>query len=437
VNHFTQDDGGKLYRYDGGAFRPKAESYIKARVKRFCVTLKMTDKWSSKLASEVVEYIRVDSPTLPDRPRLDLLNVENGMVRIGDGVLLSHSPEYLSVVQLPVRYDTAATCPNIEAFVASTFPPDADDLAWEIPGVLMVPATWLQKAILLLGEGCNGKSVYLALLVRFLGRCNVSTKSLHKLEQDKFAAARLVGKLANICADLPSEHLAGTSTFKALIGGDTLDAEYKFKDSFDLEPFARLVFSANHPPRSADSSPAFFRRWTVVPFDHTFTPDEQIPRDVLDSRLQAPEELSGLLNKAIEGLRRVQRQKGFSESETVKAAWRDFHATTDPLAVWLDRRTIDDPDSYIPKNVLRIAYNASLEREGRPAITPKAFGQALYRLRPDIDEKQRTIGGKLQWCYVGIGLVQDDSTSQDSRDSRDSPLYSSRTHAREDSQYGG
>ena len=115
------------------------------------------------------------------------------MVRVEDGVLLPHDPKYLSVVQLPVTYDPAATCPNIDAFVAATFPADAHDLAWEIPGILMVPATWLQKAILLLGEGGNGKSVWLSLLVRFLGKRNVATIPLHRLETDKFVTARLSG----------------------------------------------------------------------------------------------------------------------------------------------------------------------------------------------------------------------------------------------------
>jgi putative DNA primase/helicase len=293
----------------------------------------------------------------------------------------------------------------------------------------MVPATWLQQGILLTGEGCNGKSVYLSLLVRFLGRHNVATVALHRLEADKFAVSRLVGKLANICADdLPSEHLAGTSTFKALTGGDTLSAEHKFKDSFDLAPFARLVFSANHPPRSADSSAAFFRRWKVIPFDHIFAPDEQIPRDVLDGRLQAEPELSGLFNKALDGLRRVQQQRRFSEPESTRAAWRDFHATTDPLAVWLDRYTMDDPDCVVTKQALRIAYNAAVEREGRPAMTAKSFGQALYRLRPDIEERQRMIGGKYQWCYVGIGLASQDY-ALNARDARDARLYSSRRRA--------
>jgi putative DNA primase/helicase len=423
-NYFAQDGGGKLYRYDGGAYRPGAEKYIKAMVKSMLTAWGDTKAWSTRLASEVVEFIRVDAHELPDRPRLDLINVKNGMVRVADGVLLPHDPKYLSVVQLPVNHDPAATCPNTDAFVESTFPADAHDLAWEIPGVLMVPATWLQKAILLLGEGCNGKSVWLSLLTRFLGRHNIAAIPLHKLEADKFSVSRLVGKLANICADLPSEHLAGTSTFKALTGGDTLNAEYKFKDSFDLEPFARLVFSANHPPRSADSSAAFFRRWIVIPFDHTFGPDEQIPRDILDARLQSPEELSGMLNKALAGLRRVEKQRRFSDPPSIQEAWRDFHATTDPLSVWLDRYTVDDPDAFVTKQALRVAYNAAVEREGRPAMTAKAFGQALYKLRPNIEERQRTVAGKYQWCYVGIGLVHDDNFTLDARDARDYPLSS-------------
>jgi putative DNA primase/helicase len=440
TNYFAQDAGGRLYHYKGGVYRPQGEKHVKVRVKSFLMGWGDTKAWSTKLAGEVVEFIRTDATELPDRPRMDVVNVENGMVRVADGVLLPHDPKYLSMVQLPVKYDPTATCPHIDAFVASTFPDDAHVLAWEIPGVLMVPATWLQKAILLLGEGCNGKSAWLSLLVRFLGKHNVATIPLHRLEADKFSISRLVGKLANICADLPSEHLAGTSTFKAITGGDTLSAECKFRDSFDLDPFARLVFSANHPPRSADSSTAFCRRWLVVPFDHTFGPAEQIPRDVLDARLQAPEELSGLFNKAIEGLRRVQEQRRFSDPESTREAWRDFHATTDPLAVWLDRYTVDDTDCYVTKQTLRVAYNAAVERDGRPAMTAKSFGQAVYRLRPNVEERQRTVGGKFQWCYVGICLTSHDGTTEDTRDTRDtrdSSLSSQRTREEMEGGKGG
>ena len=97
--------------------------------------------------------------------------------------------------------------------------------------------------------------------------------------------ARLVGKLANICPDLPSTDLTGTSVFKSITGGDSLLAERKFEESFEFVPYARLVFSANLPPKSQDASPAFFRRWLVVPFEKTFQAGAHgtIPRAELDA----------------------------------------------------------------------------------------------------------------------------------------------------------
>ena len=133
-----------------------------------------------------------------------------------------------------------------------------------------------QKAALAVGPGDNGKSTFLDAVIRFLGRENVSNLALQRLEADKFAVVRLLGKLANVCADLPSDHLVGTSTFKALTGGDRLTAERKFQGSFEFSPFARLLFSTNHYPTSKDASHAFFRRWLVIPFDAVLDPREKI-----------------------------------------------------------------------------------------------------------------------------------------------------------------
>ncbi|NQT12729.1 MAG: hypothetical protein HQ582_08270 [Planctomycetes bacterium] len=421
TNHFAQDAGQKLYRYAGGVYKRHAENYIRAQVKRLCIEFGAVDEWSTRLASEVVEFIRVDAPELWEKPPVDVLNVQNGLLRINGQKLLPHSPDHLSPVQIPVVYDPSAACPAIEVFVGQVFPPDARGLAWEIPAWLMLASTSMQVAVLLIGEGANGKSTYLAMVIAFLGNANTSGISLHKLEADKFAASRLVGKLANICPDLPSEHLAGTSVFKSLTGGDTLQGEYKFKDSFDFTPFARLVFSANHPPRSEDASHAFFRRWVVIPFDRTIPPEEQTPREELDATLRDQGELSGLLNRALAALDRLKRQRGFSQPESVRDAWLDFHAATDPLGVWLDQSTTTDPTAIAPRSELRIAYNRAAENRGRPAMGEKAFSMALKRLRPEVDDARRTVNGKRVWCYVGIGLT--DSLGQGGKGVQDNPFF--------------
>ncbi len=215
------------------------------------------DKWRSNVAKEVSEYILADVPSLWDRPPTDIVNVQNGLLEVRTGKLWPHSPDHLSPIQLPVRFDRNAKCPAWRRFVPEVFPRDARPLAWEILGDLIVPDRSRQKARLLIGEGGTGKSTFLTAAIAFLGKDNVSTVDLHKLEGNRFATAQLVGKLANISADLPTKHLQDTAIFKAVTGRDRIEAERKFKPAFSFFPYVRLLFSTNHVPRSKDTSEAF------------------------------------------------------------------------------------------------------------------------------------------------------------------------------------
>jgi P4 family phage/plasmid primase-like protien len=405
-DHFAQDAGGKLYRFSGGVYRQYAERYIRRRVKEILEEHDAADKWSSHRANEVVEYIRTDAPELWERPPLNEVNVLNGILNVVTKQLQAHDPAFLSPVQIPVEYDPSATCPEWEKFVAEVFPEDAQELAFEMPADLITPSRSAQKAILLLGEGSNGKSTYLRALAAVVGSTNVAGASLHKLESDRFATARLIGKLANICPDLPSTHLTETSVFKAITGGDDLHAEYKYRESFEFRPYCRLVFSANHVPRSGDASHAFFRRWLVIPLERTFEPDEQIPREELDAKLADPRELSGVLNRALDVLPRVRRE-GFTGSESMREAWEEFKAMTDPVSVFLAQHTIEAANAWVTKADLLTAYNRDCDKHGRAGLNKTAFGLALKRARPGIGEAQRTVHGRVVWCYTGIGLRPD------------------------------
>jgi putative DNA primase/helicase len=181
------------------------------------------------------------------------------------------------------------------------------------------------------------------------------------------------------------------------------------------------VFSANHPPRSEDASHAFFRRWLVVPFDCTIDPTKAIPRPKLDAMLAVPSELSGVLNKAVDALVRIE-QRGLMESESMRSAWNEFRATTDPVSVWLASDTVTDAGLMVAKADLLAAYNRDAISRGRPTLTGKAFGSALIKLRRDVREAQRTIASKPKtWVWLGIGLATQSDSLRDSRDSRDSP----------------
>lgn len=408
TSRFAKAAGGKLYVHDKGVYKALGEQFVFRRVKALLLTWGLGDAWSSRKAKEVFEYIRVDAQQLWEEPPRDIINVANGLLDVRTGTLAPHSPDHLSMIQLPVLYDPNARCPSWEKFIMEVFPDDSHSIAWEIPAWLMTPDTSIQKAVLLTGEGSNGKSTYLRALVAFMGKANTTAISLHKLETDKYAAARLFGKLANICPDLPSAHLSSTSVFKILTGGDVLGAEYKYHDSFEFVPFAKLVFSANQPPHSDDPTHGFFRRWQVVPFCRAFEEGAAgtSPRNELDSQLSEPSELSGVLNKALHALVKI-RRSGFTQSQSMLQAWDDFREATNPLSVWLDANTVNDPDGICVKRDLMAAYNNACVAVGRRTMTSMAFGLALKRSRKGIGEAQRTVNRKVQWVYTGIKLNND------------------------------
>lgn len=406
-HRFARDAGGKLYVYRRGCYHPDGTFFVAQQVKSLLVRMKLASKWTNHKSDEVAKYLSVDAPLLWERPPQDQVNVLNGLLDVNTRRLSPHSADFLSPIQLPVEFDPAARCPMWDRFVGEVFPADSEAIAREIPAWLMTPDTSIQKAILLMGDGANGKSTYLRAVLAFIGKQNTAAVSLHRLENDRFSGARLVGRLANICPDLPSTDLASTSVFKAITGGDTLQAEYKFQGSFDFIPYARLVFSANHPPKSQDASPAFFRRWLVVPFERRFVdgaPDT-ISSDKLDAMLADPSELSGVLNKALEALASI-RSNGFSQSNSSRGAMDEFRQSTDPLAVWLDRYTILESDALIPADRLWQDYNQDCVAKRRPTMSKTALARAIAELRPTVETRQRTVNGRIAWCYIGIGQIE-------------------------------
>src|SRR5260370_20721600 len=167
--YFARDGAGLLYAYRGGVYRPDGEILIRQRVKHLLLDYDCSEMWSRALTREIVEFIALDVPELPERPSTELINLQNGLLNVTTRQLFLHSPELLSTIRVPIAFDKEASCPEIERFVGEVFPEEEGLLAWEILGDLLTPDRSVQKAICLLGEGGNGKSVFLDLATRFVG----------------------------------------------------------------------------------------------------------------------------------------------------------------------------------------------------------------------------------------------------------------------------
>ena len=367
AHHFAQAPGKELFIYRDGVYKRGAEEVINTTIRDILQDWNKLKLWNAELGKDVAEYIRVShTPWLWDHPEnhpelLDLLVLKNGVFNLKTKEFGPHSHEYLTPIQIPVDWDDSATCPAWERFIGQTLPADCQPLVWEIAALLLTPDVSLQKAILFIGPGGNGKSVLIDGLTKLIGRENTANKTLHQLEDDKFATADLLGKLANICADLPSQHLKSFNMFKAIVGGDAIDAQRKHKPAFTFRPYARLLFSANSFPKSSDATDGFYRRWVILPFTKSFEGSaERRNKRELDAELQTPAEMSGLLRYALHHLIGL-RKRGFSKSATAGEALDEFREATDPLTGWLNRRT-QRGEGAIDCKELVFKFNAEVSR---------------------------------------------------------------------------
>ena len=146
--------------------------------------------------------------------------------------LQPHTSAVFTTVQLPILYDPDAPCPAFDKYLSTTFEPDDLPLIEEILGWCLVPDRRFEQAVMLTGEGENGKSVFLDLVGYLLGETNVSNVALQDLEENRFRAAELYGKLANVFADLDARGLQSSSMFKTLTTGDFVTAERKHAQPF-------------------------------------------------------------------------------------------------------------------------------------------------------------------------------------------------------------
>ena len=197
---FARDPGQRLYRYRDGAYRARGALFVEGAVKSILEGWDKSVLWRSTLGEHVCAYIRADAPELWERPPRDEICLQNGILNVIGRELRPHSPEWLSTLQLPIRFDSQATCPSNDVFMSQVYAEDAYEagVPWELEATFMLPASGNRKADLFLGEGGTGKSSRLERLKRFLGSPNTVALSLHRIENDRFSVAQLYGRLANI-----------------------------------------------------------------------------------------------------------------------------------------------------------------------------------------------------------------------------------------------
>lgn len=327
------------------------------------------------------------------------LNCGNGLLNINTLDIVPHTPDYKSVVKIPTNYIDGASCPAITKFIGEVVGEEYVDTMFEIAGFCLIRDMPLEKMVMFIGSGSNGKSVFMQLLEKMLGD-NTDSKSLDQIDKDPYALAYLKDKLVNIGGDISSKPIENSNILKALTSREKIDTQVKYGSNISYSPTCKLIFSANTPPAVHDYSDGFWRRWVLVKFPNKF---KQKPE--LFGELSIDSEIEGFLVESLRGLHRLLKNKEFSNSYTLNETIDIYNNERDSFYNWYDECVVVyDIESSINALYENYVYYCK-DNCITTCISLPGFGKKLSyhtQKNPSITRKRVTQFGKKVVMYDGI-----------------------------------
>lgn len=400
LNFVTHQQSEKIYVYEDGIYRPRGKQIIENEAQK-----RLGDFARQRFINETVNLIRFSTYRPPEdfnNPN-NMLAVKNGFLNPVTRELEEFTPEKIHLTKINAKFDREADCPKVKKFLTEILH-DKDILTvQEMFGYCLLKDYPLAKAFMLLGSGANGKSTLLKLLEIFLGEDNVANPSLQTLLDDKFASHRLFGKLANIHADLSSsEVLENTGKFKMLTGQDRMEGQEKYKNAFEFRNYAKLIYSANELPRTKDRTEAFFRRWIIIEFPNQFPEEDEDTDTSLPESIIDEEELSGVLNWALDGLERLLKNDKFTRTKARREVEERWIMQTDSLRAFLLKKCETKTGAWVSKKDFYEVYQAFCNKHNIFVAKKGQVTKRLPTLKPNVKIFRPVINGERVRCWENL-----------------------------------
>ena len=297
-----------IYVYTNGYYKFISDDEMKGFIKSFIpYQLRYSKDINEVLYELKTEMNFVEYEDLNNNE--DIINFQDGLYNIKTNELLPHTPNILSTIQIPAKYEDIKKAPadapvffdymmtlcddNIETF----------ELLMQCLGVAIsnVYAYRTKKALFLVGQGNTGKSQLKRLAEYLVGYNNVSNIDLKKVN-DKHGTASLYQKRLAGCNDMSYQRIEDMSIFKQLTGGDAIEIDFKFKNSFNFLFKGFLWFNCNKLPRFGGDTGKWVYERIMPVFCNNVIPKEKQDPMLFEKMLK---EKNTILALAIQELQKV------------------------------------------------------------------------------------------------------------------------------------
>ena len=416
--NFVMDQNTKiLWVYDNkqGIYTEDSEEVIK------CEIVKLLDNYAkARFYIDVDFWIRYTAPRVKMNPHPELIGVQNGVLNVITKELKPYDQckDLYVTVKIPTKYDKNMQCPKITQFLNEILDTPNRNLAQEFIGYCLLLDHRYKKAYIATGPTDTGKTVHQNLNTQLLGEENVTNQTLQAINHNRFSPAELFNKMANFCDDMPAGIVKVTGNFKMATGNGRLSAERKGKDPFNFHNHAKFWLNCNQlpPVQKSEDCDAYYNRLIIVDYNRKIPKEKQNPN--LINELTTPEEMSGYLNYALEGLQRLLKNKRFSETLT-KEDIRDIYIKRTDSAKYFVENFVTVTDEYsdfiFHEDLFREAIKKCHQEKIRPmkkaelntAMQYHCTGAQSTKIRPAPKSSLQPA-----WRYVKLRFVEPKSEGQ-------------------------
>lgn len=327
-----------LYIYRNGYYQLWTESDCKAFVKAYLPRrIRKSCMWEMVYKELITEYANTEESDL--NANEDIINFRNGIYNLKTGKLEPHSPKYLSSIQIPCNF--TADLKLEDAPVATKFLNDITggnlediDTLLEILGAIIsnIKCSRFKKLLILKGPGNTGKSVWREFAIKLVGLANTHTLDIKQLH-GTFGLGGIYAKRLIGSGDMKFSRLPEIDKIKELTGGDHVNIEMKYQNSFTTQFRGFLLFSTNDLPAfGGDKGKHVYDRFIIISCDNPIPPEQRDPQ-LLEKLL---EEKEIIVSVAIQHLQKaIARGYKFTESERTIKNREDYAIRNNSLALFL------------------------------------------------------------------------------------------------------
>lgn len=397
---------GDWRQYRDGLWQVVPELSVKQRITEITEAAKPEGiRPTAGLVASVTELakIKVAKPDEIWDSNADYLVCGNGTLHIPSRTLTEHKPELYTTSGVSYDYNPADIGITWTMFLTDLSKNTSQavvDFLQEFAGYSLTTDTSHEIAVWLYGPPGSGKSTFLTGLEAMLDS-RAGLLGLADIERNRFALADLPGKTLAIATEQPSDFIASTHLLNALISGETIIIDRKFRDAITITARCKLAWAMNDLPRVSDPNSGLFRRVKVVEFP-------AIPEDRRNPNLkeQIKGEGAGILNWALNGLDRLRERGRFEIPPEVSEATQHFKDNNDIPARFVEECCVTgldrDGNPYrVQTSQFYNAYRQWCQNSGHKPQSSTSIANDWKRLG---FEKQRP-GGVVHWFNVGLKSV--------------------------------